>query len=186
MLTPFKCLKFVKSFACTYSSHSSHFTLFQKKPPKNRFEDMELTAGGSYSMWYSWSKLEKEWNLHRSSTKTPQSLGVFYFGLGVFKGCNALLWKLNCYDLRVFQNFQDKSNFSGVFKKTFPQPSCLFLFLEQTTDRKIDLLFLVLRHPAQCTGLELLPEPLQNKICYRLHPKCTPFSCFPIIYSSAM
>ena len=27
------------------------------------FEDMELTAGGSYSMWNSWSKLRKEWNL---------------------------------------------------------------------------------------------------------------------------
>ena len=25
------------------------------------FEDMELTAGGRYSMWNSWSKLKKDW-----------------------------------------------------------------------------------------------------------------------------
>ena len=43
--------------------------------------------------------------------------------------------------------------------------------LEQTTDRKIDLLFWVLRYSAHCTGLELLPEPPKNKICYRLRPK---------------
>ena len=106
------------------------------------------------------------------------SLGIFYFGLGVFKGCNTLLWKLTYYEHRVFQNFQDKPNFIGVFEKVFRQPPCLF-FLEQTTDR-------LLRYPAQCTGPELFPEPLQNKVCYRLHPKCTPFSCFPIICSSAI
>ena len=71
--------------------------------PKNKFEDMELTAGGSYSICNSWSKLEKEWNLQGLSTKTQHSLGVFCFGLGVFKERNTLLWKLTCYDLRVFQ-----------------------------------------------------------------------------------
>ena len=147
---------------------------------------MKLTAGGSCSMWNSWSKLDKESNLQGWSTQKPHSLGVFYFGLGVFKGCNALLWKLIRYDLRDFQNFQGKPNFSGVFKNAFPQQPCLlFFFLEQATDRKIDLLFLILIYPAQCTGLELLPEPLQNKICYRLHTKFMPFSCFLIICSSA-
>ena len=34
-----------------------------EKVPKNRFEDMNLTVGGSYSIWNSLSKLEKEWNL---------------------------------------------------------------------------------------------------------------------------
>ena len=72
MLTPFKCLKFVKSFAATYSSHlllfcaqiSFQITLgISEKIPKNRFEDMELTPDGRYSMWNSLSKLEKEWNL---------------------------------------------------------------------------------------------------------------------------
>ena len=41
----------------------------------------------------------------------------------------------------------------------------LVFFLEQTTVRKIGLLFLVLRYPAQCTGLQLSLEPLQNKFC---------------------
>ena len=61
-----------------------------------------------------------------------------------------------------------------------------WFFLEQTADRYIDSLSLVLRYPVQFTGLELLPEPLQNKICYRLHPKYSPFSCFPIICSYAI
>ena len=30
-----------------------------EKTPQNRFEDMELIADGSYSMWNSLSKLEK-------------------------------------------------------------------------------------------------------------------------------
>ena len=72
----FKCLKFVKRFAAAYSSHplliyaqkSFQITLFQKKKnkkktPKNRFEDIELTADANYSMRNSLSKLEKEWNL---------------------------------------------------------------------------------------------------------------------------
>ena len=135
----------------------------------------------------SWSELERAWNLQEWSTKKPNSLGVPFFGLGIFKGCYTLLWNHTCNELRFFQNFQDKPrNFSGVFTKAFPQPPCLFFFLEQTTDRQIDLLFWVLRYPAHCTGLELLPEPPQNKICYRLHPKYTSFSCFPIICSSAI
>ena len=50
-------------------------------------------------------------------------------------------------------------------------------FLEQTTDRQLDLLLWVLR----C--LKRLPESPQNKICYRLQLKHTPFSYFPIICS---
>ena len=121
------------------------------------------------------------------STKKPHSLGVSFFGLGIFKGCYTLLWSRTCNDLRFFQNFQDKPrNFSGVFTEAFPQPPCLFFVLEQTTDRQIDLLFWVLSYPAHCTGIELLPEPPQNKICYILHLKYTSFSCFPIICSSAI
>ena len=91
MLTLFKCLKFVKSFAATYSSYplliyaktSFQIRLFSifKNIQKNRFEDMELTAGGNYRMWNSLSKLKKEWNLQGGSTKTPHSLEFFYFGL---------------------------------------------------------------------------------------------------------
>ena len=58
--------------------------------------------------------------------------------------------------------------------------------LEQTTDINIDRLFWVLRYSAHCNGLELLPEPPKNKICYRLRPKYESFSCFPIICSSAI
>ena len=110
-----------------------------------------------------------------------------FFGLGIFEGCSKLLWNHICYDFQFFQNFQDKTrNFSEFFAKSFPQPPCLFFFLEQITDRHIDLLFWVLRYPAHCTGLELPPEPPQNRICYILHPKYSSFSCFSIICSSAI
>ena len=89
MLTLFKCLKFVKSFAATYSSYplliyaktSFQIRLFSifKNIQKNRFEDMELTAGGNYRMWNSLSKLKKEWNLQGGSTETPHSLRVLLF-----------------------------------------------------------------------------------------------------------
>ena len=35
----------------------------EKIPPKNRSEDMALTADGRYNMWNSFSKLEKDGNL---------------------------------------------------------------------------------------------------------------------------
>ena len=134
----------------------------------------------------SWSEIQKEWILQGWLTKKPHSLVGFLFGVGVFKGCNTLLWKHTCNDLWVFKNDEDKPrNFSGVFLKVFPQPACFF-FLEQTTDRQIDLLFWVPRYPAQLTGLELLFEPPQNIVYYKLHPTYTYFSCFPIIWSSAI
>ena len=64
-------------------------------------------------------------------------------------------------------------------------PLCFHL-QEQITDRQIDILLRVLRYPAQCIGLERLPELPQNEICYRLHSKYTLFSCFPINCSSAI
>ena len=75
-----------------------------------------------------------------------------------------------------------KTNLTSVkyLKRHFlNHPACFFL--EQTTDRKIELLISVLRLPPQCTALQLLAEPLQNKICHTLHAKFMPFSCFPII-----
>ena len=143
---------------------------------------MEVIACG-----VSWSELERAWNLQEWSTKKPHSLGVPFFGHGIFKGCCTLLWNHTCNKLRFSQNFQDKPrNFSRIFTKAFSQPPCSVFFLEQTTDRQTDLLFWVLRYPAHCTALQHLPEPPQNKICYRLHPKYTYFSCFPIIWSSAI
>ena len=55
-----------------------------------------------------------------------QFRSLLFWPGGRVKGCNTLLWKLTCFDLRVLQDFQDKPNFSGVFKKAFPQPPCLF------------------------------------------------------------
>ena len=87
-----------------------------------------------------------------------------------------------CYDFQVFQNFKDKRrNISGEFTKAFPRQSCLFFFWNRPLIHRW-----VLRYPAQCTGLELLHEPFQNKICHRLHPKYMPVFCFPIICSSAI
>ena len=81
----------------------------------------------------SWSELEKEWNLQRWSTKKLHNLGLFFFGLGVFKRFNTLFWKHTCYDLWVFQNIQDKPrNFSQVFTKAFPQPPCFFFFRKRS------------------------------------------------------
>ena len=128
----------------------------------------------------SWSELEKQWNLQGWSTKKPHSLVVLFFGYRIFKGCNTLLWNHTWYDLWFCQDFQDRSICKGVSSTTVT-----VFFLEQITDRYIDLLFWVLRYPAHCTGLERLPEPPQNKIFYRLRPKYTLFSWFPIIWLSA-
>ena len=118
---------------------------------------------------------------------TRKQFRVPFFGPGIFKGCYTFLWNHTCTELRFFQKFQGKPrNFSGVFTKAFPQQPCLFFFLEHTTDRQIDSLFWGLKQPTHCNGIELLSEPPQNKIYYRLHPKYTSFSCFPIICPSAI
>ena len=65
-------------------------------------------------------------------------------------------------------------------------PDCFFL--KQTTDRQIELQFWVLRYPAQCTGLELLPESLQKKTLLQITSisKYYIFLYFQIICSSAI
>ena len=66
-------------------------------------------------------------------------------------------------------------------------PACFFLektidrhpacfFLEKNIDRQIDLLFWMLRDPANYTELELLSEPPQNKMRYILHIRLSPAS----------
>ena len=148
---------------------------------------MGMTAGRSYSMWNFPQWIRRAWNLQGWSTGKPHGLGIPFFGLGIFKGCYTILWNRAWNELWFFQNFQKKPrNFNGIFTKAFPQPPYLLFFLEQTTDRQIDLLFWVLRYPAHSTGLELLPELPYNKICYRLHQKYTPFPCFPITCSSGI
>ena len=144
---------------------------------------------GSYSVWNSLSILEKEWNLQGWSTKTPHSLGIFlYFGLGVFKGCSTL------YGSSLAMTFEisriSKTNLTSVkcLKRHFLDHHAYF-YLEQTTDRQIGLYVLgaeIYTLPFYCTGLVLLPELPQNKICFIFHSKYTCFSCFPIICSSAI
>ena len=67
----------------------------------------------------------------------------------------------------------------------FLNHSAWFFFLEQTADTQIYLVFWVMRYHAKCTGLKRLDDSAQNKICYSLHPKYTPFSCFPLICLAA-
>ena len=89
---------------------------------------VEVIACGNSS-----SELEKKWNLQGESTKKLNSLGLFFFGLGVFKLCNILSWKHTCNDFRVFQNFKDTPrNFSEVFSKAFPKPNSCFFFLNRS------------------------------------------------------
>ena len=116
-----------------------------------------MIAGGSYSMWFFLEWIRK---CMCDQHKKSHSLGIPFSGLGIFKRCYTIFWNNTCNELQFFQNFPDKpTKFSGVFTKAFLQPCCLFFFLEQTTNRRIDLLFQVLRYPAYFTGLELLPEP---------------------------
>ena len=79
--------------------------------------------------WQQWQPLASAPIARVDLQKKLHSLGVSFFGHGIFKGCYTLLWNHNCNEHQFFQNFQDKlGNFTGVFTKTFPQPLCLFLF----------------------------------------------------------
>ena len=92
------------------SDHSS-------KKNKNRFKDMEMTAGGNHNV----ESPGVNYKVRVWSTKKSHNLGVPFFGLGIFKGCYTLLWNHTCNDLRFFQNFQGKPrNLNGVFTKAFP------------------------------------------------------------------
>ena len=104
-----------------------------KSPAKIGFKTLSWLKVEVKTCRISWSELEKEWNLQGWSTKKLRSLGILFFGLRVFKGCNTLLWKHTCYDLQVFQNIEGKHRIiSQVFTKTFLQPPCLFLFWKRS------------------------------------------------------
>ena len=167
-----------------HPSKSQYF----RKIPKNRFEDMELTADGSNNMWSFLSKLEKEWNLHGWSTKLQHSLGVFYGG-GGGGGCSRGVTHFYRSSLAmIFESFRiSKTNLNSVeyLKRHFLNHLACFFWnsplIERWTfcSRRWDI------YPALCIELELFPELPQNKICDILHPKYTSFSCFLIICTSA-
>ena len=99
------------------------------------------------------------WNFPECIRKDVEfrSLGVLFFGLPYFQ-----------------TNLETSVEY--LQRHFFNYPACFFL--EQTTDRQIDLLFQILRYPAHRTDLEPLPGPSQSKICYRLHRKYV-FLLFP-------
>ena len=107
---------------------------------------MEVIACG-----ISWSELESEWVINKKATK--------------FRG--PLFWPWYFQEvLHTFMESYLQLPFSRISKTNLEtsveylqshflnHPACFFL--EQTTDRQIDLLFWVLRYPAHCTGLESL------------------------------
>ena len=172
----------------SYPKHPSELDYSSKKTQTIDVKRWKWLRVQVIACGVSWTKLERPWNLQVWSTKKPHSLRVPFFCVGICKRCYPLLGNHTSGELQFFHNFQDKHrNLSGVFAETFPQPSCLIFFGNRPrTDRQTDLFFCVLRYCSHCAGLKLLPEPPQNKISYRLHPKNTPFSCLPTIYSSSV
>ena len=139
---------------------------------------MELTVGGVIACGISWSKLEKKWNLQRWSTKNLHILWFLLIVLGVFKHDITHFYGSTLAMTFEFSRISKTNLETSVeyLQRLFLNHPAYFP-LEQTIDRQTDLLLWVLRYPAHCTDMELLPESPQNKICYRLHPKNTPFSC---------
>ena len=121
--------------------------------------------------------LTKKW------TKTPHSLGVFYFGLGGVT---------HFYGSSLAMTFEfsriSKTNLILVeyLKGRFLNPIACFFWNRPLIDRWIFCSRCWDIYPVHCTGLEIFPELSQNKICYILHPKHTSFSCFSIICTCAI
>ena len=135
-----------------------------------------------------WSELEMAWNLQGWSTRKPYSLGVLFFGLGVFKRFYTLSLNHTCSNLRFFQNFQDKSrDFSGVFTKAFPQQPCLFFFsgADHWQKDRPSVLGAEIPCPLHWPRTSSWTSPKQN-LLQITSKNYTSFFCFPIICSSAI
>ena len=152
MLTPFKCLKFVKSFPATYSSHplliyaqtTFQITLFQKKSQRiglKAWNDCGWKLQHVEFLEQIRKGVKSTRAVNKNATQFRGLLLYFYFCLGGEGGGRGG----RVQGVEHTQNFRGKPNFSGVFKKAFAQQPCFF-FLEQTTDRQIGLLFQVLRY----------------------------------------
>ena len=94
-----------------------------KKPLNDTFEDMELTAGGSYSMWNFLEWIRKQWNIQGWSTKKPHSLGVPFLIIGSSRGVT------HFYGITLNTTFDfSRISKTDLFAKVFPQPLWLFFF----------------------------------------------------------
>ena len=65
----------------------------------------------------------------------------FILACGVFKGCNTLLWKLICYMTFEFSRISRTNLTPAEYLKRYFLNHHVCFFLEQATDRQIDILF---------------------------------------------
>ena len=133
------------------------------------FKDMTLTPDGSYSTWNPGVNQKRSGIYKCNQQKSHVFQGSSFLALGFSRGGK----HFNGITLIMTFDFSriSKTNLETsveYLQRYFLNHPVRFFFLEQTTDRQIDILFWVLRYPAQCTGLELLPEPPQNRIYYNL------------------
>ena len=146
--------------------HSPSILLTQTIPIKkaNKFEDMEMTAGGSCSMWNFLEYIRKGVEFARVINKKSyivqgSSFMAFAFSRGVthFQG---ITLAMTLAFSRIFKtNLEDLMEY---LQRHFLNNLVCF-FLEQITDRQTELLFWVREYPGYCTSLEFFPKPLQNK-----------------------
>ena len=127
-----------------------------EKIPNNGSEDMELTADGSYSIWNSLNKVEKEWNLQGQSTKRFRGLlfwhGRFSNGVAHFYGSSlAMTFEFS----RIF-----KTNLTSVkyLKRHFLSHPACFFYNRPQVDRWTFCSMCWDIYSAHCNGLELFPE----------------------------
>ena len=121
-----------------------------------------MTAGGSYSMWNFPQVNQKRRGINKGDQQKSDIVQRYPFLALVFSRCVTHLYGITLAMTLSFSRIS-KTNLETSMEdlqRHFLDPTCFF-FLEQTNDRRIDL-FWVLRYPAYCTGLELLPEPPQN------------------------
>ena len=114
--------------------------------PKNRFEEMELTVDGSYTMWSFLSKLEKRVESTSVINKNATQFSGLLFWPGEF---SIRVTHSQGSSLAMTFDFSriSKTSLTSVdyLKRHFINYHACF-FLEQTTDGQIDLLFQVLRY----------------------------------------
>ena len=150
------------TFLIHYSSllkHPSKSEYFIKKARIIRFEDIELTAGGSYSMWnlLRWIrigvKFKRMVNKKAISFRGPLFWPSDFPGVYInFMGSH-VLWP-SVFPEFPRQNFLETS--AEYIYKGISSTTLLVLFLEHSTDWQIDLLFWVLIYPANCVAKNFL------------------------------